>query len=315
MKARLLPFLCLLGFACGGTQTTVEPSAPTDTPPANENDQQRIERLEKALQNNTEALQRLEQEQAETLQLFQLVATQLAAVQEKLEVLAAAPPAAPTAPTRPRRPRPNPASTYSIPIADSPSVGSRRPLVTIIKAFEFACPFCERVRPTLDQLQKDYRGELRIVYKHFIVHPQTATEAALAACAAGKQGKWKAMEKLLWEKAFQPRDFKAAHIEKLASQAGLRMSRFRADRNGSCKELVRRDQAELSKVGTTGTPSFYINGRHLSGARPIDQFKTLIDEEMAKAKKRIRQDRTLNRGNYYEREILNKGLTELEPAP
>ena len=167
----------------------------------------------------------------------------------------------------------------------------------------------------MKQLLKDYKGDLRIVYKHFIVHPQTATSPALAACAAGKQGKWIAMEKLIWEKGYVVRDFSESNMETLARQAKLNMNKFRKDRNGDCKALVKRDQADLSQVGTTGTPAFYINGRFLSGARPIDQFKTLIDEELAKAKKRLREDKSLSRKNYYDREVLNKGLTKLAPLP
>jgi protein-disulfide isomerase len=147
------------------------------------------------------------------------------------------------------------------------------------------------------------------------VHPQSATEPAHAACAAGKQGKWKAMAKLIWDKAYAVRDFSPGNMEKLARKAKLNMQKFKRDRDGACKDLVRRDQSDVSKVGTTGTPAFYINGRFLSGARPIDQFKTLIDEEMAKAKKRIRQDASLNRGNYYQREVVAKGLKKLAPTP
>ncbi len=123
------------------------------------------------------------------------------------------------------------------------------------------------------------------------------------------------MSRLLWEKAYATREFSPSHIEKLARRAKLNMRRFRNDRDGDCKELVRLDQSHMSRVGTTGTPAFYINGRFLSGARPIDQFKTLIDEELANAKKRIREDSSLDRSNYYEREVLNKGLTKLETTP
>lgn len=167
----------------------------------------------------------------------------------------------------------------------------------------------------MKQLLKDYKGDLRIVYKHFVVHPQSATEPALAACAAGKQGKWRAMEKLIWEKAYSVRDFSQSNLETLAREAKLKMGKFRKDRDGDCKALIQRDQREVSQVGTTGTPAFYINGRFLSGARPIDQFKTLIDEELAKAKKRIREDKSLSRKNYYDREVLNKGLKKLAPVP
>lgn len=154
-----------------------------------------------------------------------------------------------------------------------------------------------------------------MVYKHFVVHPATATEPALAACAAGKQGKWQRMADLIWAKAYSTRDFSSSNLETLAREARLNMQRFRRDRDGDCKELVRLDQQQVAQVGTTGTPAFYINGRFLSGARPIDHFQTLIDEELARAKKRIREDKSLSRSNYYDREVLAKGLTSLDAVP
>lgn len=163
----------------------------------------------------------------------------------------------------------------------------------------------------MEQLLKDYKGDLRIVYKHFVVHPQSATEPALAACAAGKQGRWHVMSKLIWAKAYAVRDFSRSNLETLARQAKLNLKRFKNDRDGDCKDLIRLDQKEVSQVGVTGTPAFFINGRFLSGARPIDQFKNLIDEELAKAKKRIREDKSLTRANYYDNEVLGKGLTRL----
>ncbi len=40
--------------------------------------------------------------------------------------------------------------------------------------------------------------------------------------------------------------------------------------------------AQASKLGVTGTPAFFINGRFLSGAQPFSSFKRVIDEELAK---------------------------------
>lgn len=74
-------------------------------------------------------------------QLFQLLAGQVESLQSEVESLRAeqvAMAANPGPPARPSRPRPDPASVYSIPIANNPSRGSRRPLVTIVEAFEFA---------------------------------------------------------------------------------------------------------------------------------------------------------------------------------
>jgi protein-disulfide isomerase len=47
---------------------------------------------------------------------------------------------------------------------------------------------------------------------------------------------------------------------------------------------VKADQAEGASVGVTGTPSFVINGRLLVGAQPFEQFKAVIDDELASAK-------------------------------
>jgi len=47
---------------------------------------------------------------------------------------------------------------------------------------------------------------------------------------------------------------------------------------------VKADQQEGQGVGVNGTPAFIINGRLVSGAQPFEQFKTVIDSELASAK-------------------------------
>lgn len=158
---------------------------------------------------------------------------------------------------------------------------------------------------------KDYEGDIKIVYKHFVVHPQTATEPALAVCAAAMQGKFSEMEKQIWEKAYAKRDFAPATLEAIAKDVGLNMDKYKTDKDGACKERIRKDQADLSAVGTSGTPAFYINGRFLSGARPIDQFKALVDEELKKANDRITKGEA-TAANYYDTFIAKKGLKKLE---
>jgi protein-disulfide isomerase len=228
---------------------------------------------------------------------------------ERLEQQLAERPAA--RPSRPQRPRPKPESVYALEVVDAPFEGAKNAKVTVIKNFEFACPFCQKNIPVLEQLLKDYKGDIKVVYKHFVVHPQSATEPAHAACAAGMQGKFPKMATLIWDKAYSTRNFSRQHIEKLAKKAKLRMKQFRTDRDGACVARVQLDHAQAAAVGTTGTPSFYINGRFLSGARPIDQFKTLIDEELGKANARIRGGEA-NVANYYERFVLDRGLKKLE---
>lgn len=206
-----------------------------------------------------------------------------------------------------RRPRPEPQEVYSVPVGSSPFRGPGDAKVTMIRAFEFACPFCERSRGTMDQLRKEYGSDLRIVYKHYIVHPGSATTPALAACAAREQNRYFDMEREIWDRGYKAgRDLGAARMEGIARRLGLDMRKFKRDMNGpACAKRVRDDQELLRKVGVRGTPAFFINGRYLSGARPLADFKQLIDEELAKAD-RVMQSQKLNKRDYY-RHIVNTG--------
>jgi hypothetical protein len=164
-------------------------------------------------------------------------------------------------------------------------------------------------------LQKDYGDDVRIVFKHFLVHPQAGTIPAHAACAADRQGKFKQMYELIWEKGFKAnRNLGLENMETLAKEIGLDMNKFKADMNGPCPQLVQQDQADVAKMGTSGTPAFYINGRYLSGAQPIESFKSIIDEELKKANERISKGEA-TAASYYDEFVLKRGLKELAAAP
>ena len=64
--------------------------------------------------------------------------------------------AAPQAQRPAQRPGPDPTKTYGFPVDDLPAIGNPNALITVVKNYEYACPFCEKVRPTEDQLFKDY---------------------------------------------------------------------------------------------------------------------------------------------------------------
>ena len=215
-------------------------------------------------------------------------------------------PAAPAAPVR--RSGPDPVATYGVPVTGHPVRGKATALVTIVRAGEYACPYCEKVRPTLDQLAATYGSKLRIVYRTFVVHPQLASYPAQAACAAHRQGKFFDLDKLLWDEAFAHRTFDTATIDALALRVGLDATRYRSDVS-SCAAEVARDQAELTKFGVGATPVFFINGRYLAGAQPAAAFAAVIDDELAKAEAAVK--RGVKPARYYEDEIVKKGKPAL----
>ena len=71
-----------------------------------------------------------------------------------------------------------------------------------------------------------------------------------------------------------------------AAEIGLDVARFKADvASTEVKSRIDADTREAAKLGNTGTPGFFVNGKFLRGAKPFEVFKELIDKELAAKKK------------------------------
>ena len=76
-----------------------------------------------------------------------------------------------------------------------------------------------------------------------------------------------------------------AETKAYAKEVGLNVTSFeRCLRAGSIRAAVQNDLAEGAQLGLTGTPAFFINGREMTGAQPLEAFTAIIDEELALAK-------------------------------
>jgi len=195
--------------------------------------------------------------------------------------------------------------------------------VTIIKAFDFACPYCQRVAPTMNELVKDYGGKVRVVYANLLIHPP-AKPAHLASCAAAKQGKYMAFKDAFWDKGFGPyaasggKDASALgedNILKIAGELGLDTGKLKADMaSQECEQRIEKDMAELQKFHVNSTPAFFINGKHLDGALPKEAFKKIIDEQLAMV-----EQSGVPAAEYYEKVVLAKGekqfRSKADPKP
>ncbi len=175
-------------------------------------------------------------------------------------------------------------AVYAIPIDDDPYEGRRYAKVTMVAALEFACPYCERVIPTLTALKRAYGRDLKIVYKQYVVHP-SAKLASLASCAAHLQNRYFAMQKQLWKNGIRANlDLTTKGAVRLARASRLNIRRFKRDLKGqTCTATLAKHQNQLRPVGVRGVPTFFINGRKIMGAMPEGAFRKVIDEELAKA--------------------------------
>ncbi|MBB85381.1 MAG: hypothetical protein CL931_16350 [Deltaproteobacteria bacterium] len=208
--------------------------------------------------------------------------SELAAVTDALEELelAAAPSPDGRAPSRP--PFPDPGSEYDVEIGQAPIKGPKDAMVTIVEWSDFQCPFCNRVSPTLAQIEAEYGDQVRLVFKHLplSIHPQ-APQAHAASEAAHRQGKFWEMHDRIFA---NQRDLSVATLEGHAEAIGLDMDQYAKDiADASLKKRIDDDMKQAAELNVTGTPAFFINGRFLSGAQPFENFKRAIDAAIERA--------------------------------
>ena len=161
--------------------------------------------------------------------------------------------------------------------------GAAEPLVTIVEYSDFQCPFCGTFAQTLHELEAVYPDDLRVVFHQYPMpmHPQ-APLAAKAAIAAQAQGRFWAMhDHMFAHRSSLSRD----QLVEAAGSLGLDTAQFETDLDSDETEARLKLEKTLGRrLGVRGTPSFFINGRSLSGAMDAQALGAIIDEERAFAK-------------------------------
>lgn len=176
----------------------------------------------------------------------------------------------------------DPDLVYDVNTSGAHSRGPADAPITIVEFSDFECPFCASVAPTLKQIEETYQGSVRVVWKHLplsSIHSY-ADGAAQAAEAAAQQGKfWEYHDKLFADQSkLAPEDL-VQHAEDLQ----LDMDRFEADLlDPANRKEVADDTAEADALGVSSTPSIFINGRFISGARSFETYAKVIDDELTK---------------------------------
>lgn len=173
---------------------------------------------------------------------------------------------------------------YDVPVGKSPVLGPATAKVTIVEFADFQCPFCKRVDPTLAQLRETYGDKIRIVWKNlplsFHKNAAPAAELAMEARAQkGDKGFWAAHDLLFKNQT----ELGQRDLEAYAAQLGLDVSKARrAILNETHKAEIAEDERLASELDAKGTPHFFVNGRRVAGAQPLDKFKAMIDRELAR---------------------------------
>ena len=151
-------------------------------------------------------------------------------------------------------------------------------VVTVVEFSDFQCPFCSRVLPTFEQVNKAYGDKIRFVFRQFpleSIHPQ-ARKAAEASLCARDQGKfWEMHDAMFADQAGLAVD----KLKEKAAKIGLDAAQFASCLDGGkAAAEVTADLGVGQAVGVSGTPSTYVNGRMIDGAVDFAAMSKLIDE-------------------------------------
>jgi protein-disulfide isomerase len=179
--------------------------------------------------------------------------------------------------------KPPPVLRAEVSIEGAPFRGAANAPVTLVEFSDFECPFCKRAHPTVTQLLEKYAGKVKLVYRDFpleSIHPQARRAAEAARCAEDQGKFWDYYEVLFKESPKLSQD----DLRRYAAQTALDVKKFDACVADTVhKARVQRDIDEGTRLGITGTPAFFINGRSITGAQPLEVFARIIDDELTGA--------------------------------
>lgn len=172
---------------------------------------------------------------------------------------------------------------FDIPIEGSPFFGASDAKVTLVEYSDFQCPFCKKGAEIVGELKKKYGKKLKVVFKNFPLpfHKQ-AMPAALAALCANEQGSdyfWKMHDKMFADQT----KLEIADLKATAKSIGLDAKKFEPCLDTSKYEaVINKDMEQAQAVEVKSTPTFFVNGHIINGARDVEFFSDLIDEQLAK---------------------------------
>jgi protein-disulfide isomerase len=156
--------------------------------------------------------------------------------------------------------------------------GSNTAPVALVEFADYECPYCSKVNPVLQALEKEYGSKLAVIYKDFPLPMHKDSEkAAEGARCAGDQGKYWEYHDLL----FTSHQLDIPSLKKHADELKLDQAKFdQCLDSGSKSEAVKKDLEEGQKLGLTGTPSFFVNGHFFSGAADSAMLHEIVGMEM-----------------------------------
>ncbi|KPF76431.1 hypothetical protein IP88_06615 [alpha proteobacterium AAP81b] len=153
--------------------------------------------------------------------------------------------------------------------------GNPRGDVSVVVFFDYACPYCRQGHQDVKALlQAD--PKVRVVYRDFPVLSPASDEAALASLSAATQGRYTAFHNAMFE---TPGRVTHDRVVATVASAGLDAGRTATDLASPALKAEVRKNLELGRtLGLTGTPSYIVGNRILSGAVGLEKLQAAVAE-------------------------------------
>ena len=167
---------------------------------------------------------------------------------------------------------------------DDPTIGNPDAKVVVAEFSDFQCPFCERAAATVKQITETYGDQILLVYRDYplsSIHPE-AQKAAEASECADDQGKFWEYHDTLFENRMSWTGIGVPKFKEYAADLSLDTAAFdECLDSDKYRDEVLSDLAYGQSLGVTGTPTFFVNDKMIVGAQPFENFKAIIDSELA----------------------------------
>ncbi len=160
--------------------------------------------------------------------------------------------------------------------AQAQTKGDANAKVFLVEFSDFQCPACKAAKPAVDAVVAQYKDKLVFGYRHFpLDQHQFAAKAAIAAEAAGQQGKFWEMYDLLFA---NQEKFSDSVFPDLAKQLNLNMDEFtKAMADSAILQKIQKDRDYGVQIGVNATPTFFLNGKKLN-LTSFDDLKNAVAE-------------------------------------
>ncbi len=157
----------------------------------------------------------------------------------------------------------------------APVAGNLYGDVAVVEFFDYNCPYCKRVAPTVKTVLDEDPG-VRVIYKEFPILGPESVIAAKAALASLEQdpAKYFAFHDAMMSNRGRLTE---TRIMDIAAEVGFDGERLKADMAApEIEATIARNRALARALGISGTPAFVIGDRIVPGAIDLPALKRLI---------------------------------------